>query len=340
MNRLVVAAVIVVWQLAGCRAQPPSAPPLSAQPPPPAATPQPEAAPRRVPEATSLLGRPLYPPPMELETLARRGSDLAQAQRAFREDPLDVESIIWFGRRLAYLGRYRQAIAVFSDGIVLHPNSYKLLRHRGHRYITTRRLDEAIADLTMAAALIDGAPDEVEPDGLPNAENIPTSTSHTNIYYHLGLAHYLKGQFIHARDAYRRCLYFADNDDMRCATMYWLYLTLRRLGRDEEARVMLGTAHAEMEIIENFAYQKLLLLYKGELSVTQLAESEDPASPVGVAVDDATLAYGIGALHLVDGDLEQAYAMFNTIVAGEAWPAFGYIAAEAELTRWVVSADE
>jgi tetratricopeptide (TPR) repeat protein len=344
MKRLTVAVLAVIWQLGGCRTQPPRAAPSPATSAPGATAPAASTAPpaavptRPVPEATSLLSRPLYPPPLDRDALITRGLELADAQAAFREDPLDEQNIIWFGRRLAYVGRYRQAIAVYSDGLILHPNSFKLLRHRGHRYITTRRLDLAIDDLTRATALIEDVPDEIEPDGRPNARNIPTSTSHTNISYHLGLAHYVKGEFAPALDAYRRCLTFADNDDMTCAAIYWLYLTLRRLGSDDEAAMVLEPVHADMDIIENFAYHRLLLLYKGELTLQQVLQGAGAPSPVGAAVDDATLAYGVGAWHLLNGDLDQAYAKFHEIIEGGAWPAFGHIAAEAELARWVVRA--
>jgi tetratricopeptide (TPR) repeat protein len=333
MSRFMLAALAVASALGGCRAQEPA---TSTRPP--AAV---QAATARWPsrQATSLLGRPLYAMPLDPDTMVRRGRELAQAQADFREDPLDEGNIIWFGRRLAYLGRYKQAIAVYSDGLDVHPDSYKLLRHRGHRYITIRRFDDAIADLSRAAALIEGVPDEDEADGLPNARNIPTSTSHTNIYYHLGLAHYVKGELASAGDAYHRCLTFAANDDMRCATIYWLYLTLRRLGHDDEAAAALEPVTANMDIIENFAYHKLLLLFKGELSLDEVLQRQDPASPVGAAIDDATLGYGIGAWHLVNGQLEEAYEVFHAIVEGETWPAFGHIAAEAELAGFVVQAD-
>ncbi|MHC4101056.1 MAG: tetratricopeptide repeat protein, partial [Planctomycetota bacterium] len=237
MRRLLVVIPAVVWQLAGCSAPPPAVEgPTTA----PAATEtEPTTTPARptrpTPEAISLLGRSLYPLPLDRDTLITRGRELAEAHAAFREDPLDEQNIVWLGRRLAYLGRYRQAIAVYSDGLILHPDSYRLLRHRGHRYITLRRLDDAIDDLELAATLIEDVPDETEADGLPNDRNIPTSTSHTNVYYHLGLAHYVKGEFGPAVDAYRRCLDFSGNDDMRCAAIYWLYLTLCRLGHDDEA---------------------------------------------------------------------------------------------------------
>jgi tetratricopeptide (TPR) repeat protein len=341
MQRLSVVIPAVAWLLAGCSGPVPvDEGPMTVPPTAEAgATTAPGAAARPAPEATSLLGRALYPQPLAPETLARRGRELAEAHGAFRENPLDEMNIIWLGRRLAYLGRYRHAVTVYTDGIILHPASYRLLRHRGHRYITTRRLDDAIADLASAAALIEGVPDEVEADGLPNDRHIPTSTSHTNIYYHLGLAQYLKGEFEPARIAYRRCLEFSANDDMRCASIYWLYLTLHRLRQDDEAAALLEPVHQDMDIIENFAYHRLLLLYKGELTLPQVLQRDDGPSPVGAAVDDATLAYGIGAWHLIGGRTEEAYTLFHAIVDGDAWPAFGYIAAEAELARWMVRAE-
>ena len=37
--------------------------------------------------------------------------------------------------------------------------------------------------------------------------------------------------------------------------------------------------------------------------------------------------------HLANGDTERGTEMFEEIVAGEGWAAFGYIAAEADLAR-------
>ena len=68
-------------------------------------------------------------------------------------------------------------------------------RHRGHRYISQRKFDAAIADFNKAAELMQGAPIEMEPDGQPNKINKPLSTTQFNVWYHLGLAHYLKEEF-------------------------------------------------------------------------------------------------------------------------------------------------
>jgi hypothetical protein len=113
---------------------------------------------------------------------------LAEAEAVHVEVPNAADSIIWLGRRTAYLGNYTNAVRIFSSGIVLPPKEARLYRHRGHRYLTVRCFDDAIRDLETAAKLINGKPDEIEPDGLPNAKNTPTSTLQSNVWYHLGLA--------------------------------------------------------------------------------------------------------------------------------------------------------
>ena len=282
------------------------------------------------PEATSLLGRPLVPPAPTEQARATLEANLTKAQEAYKANPADPDAIIWLGRRLAYLGRYRDAIATFSEGIQKHPKDARMYRHRGHRYITVRELDRATADLTRAAELVSGRPDEIEPDGAPNARNIPTSTLNTNVYYHLGLAHYLRGQFEPALKAYRECERFSKNPDMLVATTHWLYMTLRRLDRVGEARQVLEPISAKMDIIENTSYHRLLMLYKGEEKPDALMASLTDGS-----LDAVTIGYGVGNYHFYNDRKDQAMTVFRSIVEKQAtqWPAFGYIAAEAELAR-------
>ena len=282
------------------------------------------------PEATSLLGRPLVPPAPTEQARATLEANLTKAQEAYKANPADPDAIIWLGRRLAYLGRYRDAIATFSEGIQKHPKDARMYRHRGHRYITVRELDRATADLTRAAELVSERPDEIEPDGAPNARNIPTSTLNTNVYYHLGLAHYLRGQFEPALKAYRECERFSKNPDMLVATTHWLYMTLRRLDRVGEARQVLEPISAKMDIIENTSYHRLLMLYKGEEKPDALMASLTDGS-----LDAVTIGYGVGNYHFYNDRKDQAMTVFRSIVEKQAtqWPAFGYIAAEAELAR-------
>jgi tetratricopeptide (TPR) repeat protein len=290
-----------------------------------AATPLPEGAVTR-----SLLGEPLFPAEIPAETRAVYEANLETALADYTANPEDADAMIWYGRRLAYLGRYAEAIEIYSQGMVLHPNDARMYRHRGHRRISIRDLDGAIEDFLAGVERIRGTEDEVEPDGLPNARGIPTSTLHFNIWYHLGLAHYLQGDFERALLAWNDCLEVSNNPDAVVATTYWLNNTLRRLGLDDQADELLADITADMDIIENTAYHDVLLLHKGEKTAEELA------GPMG---DDATLSstttsYGVAVWHLVNGRRDTAYGMFEAILEnGGQWAAFGYIAAEAELAR-------
>jgi tetratricopeptide (TPR) repeat protein len=279
-------------------------------------------------EARSLLGEPLRRPALTAEREARLVDDLREATADFAARPGDAEAAIWVGRRLAYLGRYREAVDVFDAAIRRHPRDPRLYRHRGHRWITLRELDRAVTDLSHGARLVAGLPDEVEPDGAPNPYGIPTSTLQTNLWYHLGLAHYLRGEFEAAADAFQRCLALSGNDDMRVATADWLYMTLRRLGRDGEARAVLAPIRREMRILENHAYHRRLLMYRGELPPDSLL-----ASGAGDPLQAVTQGYGVGNWYLYGGDTTRAVEIFRQVLAVGNWPAFGHIAAEAELAR-------
>ncbi|MDX1503953.1 MAG: tetratricopeptide repeat protein [Thermoanaerobaculia bacterium] len=287
------------------------------------------AAPGRV-EATSLLGEPLVAPELDPEHRRRQEELLAAARRELEARPDDPEAAIWVGRRTAYLGRYREAIEIYSRALERHPDESRLLRHRGHRWITVRELVRATADLERAAELESGRTDRVEPDGLPNELGIPTSTLHSNIWYHLGLARYLRGDFEGALAAYRACRQAATTADMRVAADYWLYLTLRRLGHQEEAAELLSRVTPELEIIENHDYHRLLLSYRRLYDAHRLWEDAS-AEPASVAY--ATVGYGLGAWHLAEGRPEKAREWFERVVASPTWAAFGYLAAEAELAR-------
>jgi tetratricopeptide (TPR) repeat protein len=283
------------------------------------------------PEGTSLLGKPLVPPPLADDARKRLEENLAKAVADFVKDPDSADNIIWVGRRLAYLSRYREAIAVFSRGIAKYPEDARMLRHRGHRYLTLRLLDKAVADFEAADRLIreKNAPDAIEPDGVPSRRGQPTSTTRFNVYYHLGLAHYLKGDFEKALAAYRECMKYSTNSpENLVATSDWLYMTLRRLGRAQEAAKVLEPIRADLDVRDNTAYLNRLLLYKGEKRPEDVL---DPATDDGIQL--ATQGYGVGNWYLYNGQPAKAKEVFERVVAGPQWAAFGFIAAEAELLR-------
>jgi tetratricopeptide (TPR) repeat protein len=305
-----------------------------AAPPAPARAPKP-AAPRGSVGVKGPARAPVSPdiyraPAMTPEARKEAEQKLAEARARYRKNPKDADACIWLGRRTAYLGRFDEAIRIYTAGIRLHPRDARFYRHRGHRFITTRRFDEAVKDLERAAELVRDRADEVEPDGLPNARGVPTSTLNSNVYYHLGLAYYLLGDYQAALLAYCEALRFSKNPDMLVATTHWHYMTLRRLGCDEEARRALERVPAGAEVIENHDYLRLIQLYKGEADAERLlADAAKDKTTVGYS----TLAYGVGNWHLYNGRAGRALQIFLDIMMQPQRTSFGYIAAEAELER-------
>jgi tetratricopeptide (TPR) repeat protein len=275
---------------------------------------------------TTFCGSKTYLPlTFSAETTAKLQSDIASAGAIYLKDTFNADALIWYGRRLAYFGKYDEAIALFTKGIQQHPTDARLYRHRGHRYLTARCFDKAIADFTKATELIKGKPDEVEPDGMPNAQNIPTSTLQSNIWYHLGLAYYLKGEFTKAEEAYKECLKVSTNPDMYVATANWCYITLRELKKEKEAAILLATINKDMKLIENEGYLTILLLYKqqqnpDELYKTLLSDNN--------TFSNATLGFGLGNYYRLSGQPAKAKEVFEKVTAGNQWGSFAYMAAE------------
>ena len=276
-------------------------------------------------QGQSLLGQPLVSP--QLKPMDEKKVDhYKKALADYEADSNNAEHIIWLGRRTAYLGDYQKAIEIYGEGIKKFPNDARFYRHRGHRYISTRQLDKAIADLENAVELIEGTEDVVEPDGIPNRLNRPVSSLHTNIYYHLGLAYYLKANWPKALEHFQNCLNASTNDDMRVAASHWLYMILQRMDMPEEAEKILEPVHAEMDIIENDAYHRLLLFYKGELEEGILRGNGSTGSSEAVQ-------YGVAHWYQYNGELEKAKQLYEELLTNGHWAGFGYIAAEAEMAR-------
>jgi tetratricopeptide (TPR) repeat protein len=277
---------------------------------------------------TDCLEKP-YPAPALTDSVKKVfEANLRSAEKKYKADSSNDEHIIWYGRRLAYLGKYKEAIAIYSRGITLNPNNARFYRHRGHRYITLRCYDNAIDDLKKAVELIRDQVDEIEADGIPNEKNIPTSTLQTNIYYHLGLAYYLKGDNRQALLAWEKCLDISDNDDMKVATLNWLNVVLRKMGRQKDADQHLLEVKDDMEILENHDYFDILYMYKTGNDSKLVEKTKDQQT-----ISNATLGFALGTYYQLKGNKEKAKELFEKVVAGNQWNSFGFIAAEAELAK-------
>ena len=314
MTRASLAAIVasIAIGFVACTKEPPPAGELTVKP-------------GEQPEARSPAGTPFFAPPLPDEARTRMTAELDAARKTWEDNHGDVDSTIWLGRRIAYLGRYREAIRIYTEGLQRFPDEPRLLRHRGHRYITVREFDRAIADLERAAVLIKGRPSEVEPDGQPNARNIPTSTLQSNVWYHLALARYLEGEFARAAEAWQQARDAVDNPDNLVAASNWLYLSSRRAGRSAaDLAAILAPIRADLDVIENTAYHALLLLYKGERTADDVLKSASSGS------GGSAVRYGVGAWHFVNGRKDEARRIWEEILNGADWPSFGFVAAERE----------
>jgi tetratricopeptide (TPR) repeat protein len=224
---------------------------------------------------------------------------LESARRRYDEDP-SLAHAVWYGRVLGFRYRFDDAIAVFSEALQRFPDSYELYRQRGHRYLSTRHFEEGLADLERAAALIEGLPNWIEPDGEDNELPVPATSIQFNTYYHLGLAHYLLRNWREAAAAYRKCRDWVGDDDYdgitACAD--WLYMTLRRAGEDESARQVLESVPSgipDEKFVEGPSYYRRLRMYRGELAPDDLLNPDRGTQQIhNLETIYATQGYGVG----------------------------------------------
>lgn len=266
----------------------------------------------------SLLGRPLL-------ALPDTFTSPASPQPIPRDASLD--SLLGWGRAAAARWRYRDALELYSRAIELAPMDWRGYRHRGHRYISLRRFDDAVRDLERAHAL-----DSIWFD----------------VEYHRALAHYLLGHFDRAAEIYgacmaqsenhpstdtvsgqpRRCADIAVDDDSRVAMTDWRYRALRRAGRAREAAQLLESIREGMAVRENLSYYENLRRYAGRVT-----EGDVLAAAGTDSLRLATSGYGLANYRLAEGDTAGARAMLERLTASPHWPAFAVIAAEADLAR-------
>jgi tetratricopeptide (TPR) repeat protein len=288
-------------------------------------TPRSDDAPRN-PEAISLLGVPLY---------AARDTTgiIALADQQLAAKPRDLTRLINAGIARASVRRFNAAIEIFSRAIEMYPNEARLYRFRGHRYLSLRRFEDAVKELQHAVFL---------------------DSTNYDIAYHLALAYFLTQRYAEAASAIERCMAFADDpkwqaveesrvnpvwhrscmsvktdDDARAAMLDWRYRALRRAGKHADARRLVRGVREGWTVGENAPYYRALLFYRGVRAETSTLDSLSAAGELSFV----TGAYGVANWHLMEGDTARARALFEQVVSGTQWPAFGFIGAEVDLAR-------
>jgi len=272
------------------------------------------------PQATSLLGEELY---------AREDStgEIAAADAVLAQAPDDVELLLAAGRARWGSWQYRQAVAMYTRAMDVAPDDWRLYMARGNRRFALREIDGSIADLERAREL---------------------APLNYDVAYYLGFAYFLDGRFEYAADEYMRCFKLADDPTSKAAQAYdfrscsqiaddvgwriaitdWAIRALRRAARHDEAMELLDTVTPGMPVEAYRNYYNTLLFYKGHITAEELlsVSKNDP-------YDFETVAYGVANWYLIEGETDRAVELLEEIAASPRWPAYGRIAAEAELAR-------
>lgn len=231
---------------------------------------------------------------------------ITKARAAVDADSKNVARIIDLGVAQSGARQFREAIATFTRGLAIEPDNALLLRWRGHRLLSVREFDRALADLKRGASL---------------------DSSIYGIWYHLGVLQYLRGDFADAAASFAKAQPIAPDAGELAGSTDWLWMSLSRAGRGAEAKAMLDR-RPDSKPVDN-AYTRRLQLYRGEIApdaVVTPADTDD--------VQVATLAYGLGNWYLVRGDKAEARKWFERSIQSGGWPAFGFIVSEVELTRF------
>jgi tetratricopeptide (TPR) repeat protein len=252
---------------------------------------------------------------------------IEEADRALAQNPGDLELIIAAGRVRRNSWQYRKAIELYTEAMELAPGDWRPYRFRGHRFISLRRFDEAIADLEMARRL---------------------APFNWDVSYHLGLAYFLADRFAEAAEEYGRCLSLASDPEAvlaqtdafrscsqnvsdpesMVAMTEWAVRASLRAGRVDMVSELLEGVPSDLEIGENLAYYHDLLFYKGEKTAEELLDP-GPDGPYR----RETVGYGVANWMIAHGDTAQAIVLLEELVKDPWWPGFGRISAEVELFR-------
>jgi tetratricopeptide (TPR) repeat protein len=258
-------------------------------------------------ELTSQLGRKLYALPVDDALIA--------ARKKLAADPKNAALFLALSQAEAGHRQYREAVATCTKGLEIAPNNADLYIERGHRELGLREFALAQRDLEHAVS--------IDPKKL-------------DAFYHLGLAHYFQGHFSAAADSFQKALALAQSNDSVIDCSNWLYVSLRRAGKEKEAVQALTRITPEMKNTEPhlFFYLQLLRFYQGAKTEKDVLPPK-PADPNDTEAELSfdTVTYGVGNWHLYNHEPARAMELFEQVVTGNAWNAWGFVGAETELAR-------
>ena len=276
-------------------------------------------------EATSFGGDALYRYNVPVERRADVYERIAALESRAHKSEDDYETL---GYLYIEVGRFRGAIDLYSRGLEAYPDSFRLLRHRGHRYLNTRQLEPAIADLERALTLIgDAHGNEVQ----HRLDGSSFGTYEHWVWYHIGLYHYLQSDYDEAARAFERCIGTARSDAHRIGAVDWTYNSLLKALRADEASEILAQAPAQANVPANYTYWERVRVYRGELDPSGLLDLDKPGAHW--TGREITTGYGVATWYANTGRAELAQRIFDAILEAPTWNAWAWVVTDREQSR-------
>ena len=258
-------------------------------------------------EVTSGLGRELYALPDDQSVI--------DARKSLAADPKNADRVLQLSKAEAARRQYKEAVATSTLGLAFAPKNADLYLERGHRELGLREFKPAMKDLEQATLL---------------------SPEMLDAYYHLGLAHYFLGEFDEAAVSFSKARILAKTNDSLIDCSNWLYVSLERAGKQEQAAQVLARITPDVKNTEPhlYFYLRLLHFYQGQLT----AEAVLPPAPAGPEdlegeLSFNTVSYGVGNWRVYHHNRSDAIGLFRNVVQGQAWNSWGFIGSELELLR-------
>lgn len=278
--------------------------------------------PERPQEAVSFSGNPLFR--FDIDA-ARLEESASKASVLENQGTLSEDDYYALGSHYVDQGRFQDAIALYTKGLEEYPESVKLRRHRGHRYINVRELDRAIIDLEEAAELMGENPPEVMQVSVNGVVN---GTYEHWVWYHIGLYHYLNGNYDQAAKAYEKCVETATSGSLRVGATDWLYNSLVKGGQLEAAAAVIAEISPDIDANKEAPYFKRVMLYKGLNNPEELIDIEKPGPQWSGG--DITTGYGVANWYKMQGDTQTAQKIYDNILQTPYWSSWAYVVTDKE----------
>ena len=260
-------------------------------------------------EVKSRLGREFFSMPDS------KGA-VAEAQKNLAADPKNPALLLKLAQAQISVWENKEAAETLTKAIAISPQNGDLYTERGHRYLPLRQFAKARADLKRAA--------ELTPKNMA-------------VWYHLGLSHYFLKEFSEAGDAFHHAVETAPSTDERINATNWLYASLRRAGKKDEATKALEAIPADMtnQAAHTKFYLNLVRFFQGKMTEAEALPAEPPASNTDQEVELPfdTVGYGIANWYLYNGDKKNAQELFKRVLKGHVWVTWGFIGSELEVQK-------